>query len=48
MKEPVDFGNEDWFIGEDGDGVEAVDFYDIRVIVVETVVKIEIVNVIKY
>ena len=48
MEEPADFGNEYWFIGEEGGRVVGVDFDDVWIVMMETAVKIERVDTIEY
>ena len=48
MKEPADFGNEYWFVGEEGGRVVRVDFDDVRIVVVKTAMKIECVDAVEY
>ena len=48
VKEPADFSDKDRFIGEKSNRVKGINFDDIRIIVVETAMKIECVDAIEY
>ena len=48
MKEQADFSNKDWFVRENSDRVEAVDFDDVWIIVMEMAVKVQRLDAMKY
>ena len=48
VKESVNFGNEDQFIGEKSDRVKRINFNDVRIIVMKTAVKIERMDAVEY
>ena len=48
MKEPADFSDKDRFIGEKSNRVKRINFYDIRIIVMKTAVKIERMDAVEY
>ena len=48
MKVPTDFCYEYRFVGEESNGIERVNFDDVRIVVVETAMKIKHVDTIEY